>query len=327
MAARPIDEPHRASSQLELLFDLIFVVAIAASPRSSRTRSRERARARRAGPVPAGLLRDLVGVDELHLVRVVLRHRRRPVPAADPACRWRACSCSRRACPSAVEDGDFRAVTLGYLVMRIGLVAQWLRAALEDPASRRTALRYAAGITIAEVGVAAAPAGSRRPGCCRDVGAAGLFVALVRPRAARCRCGPSGRGRPAGTRTTSPSATGCSRSSCSARACSRRPPACERRARGRRRERSAGDDRARRPRARLRPLVAVLPAARRARASPIRRDRSYLLGLRPLRHLRRARGARRRARGRGRADRAPRRGVTAWRSATRSRSRSACSSS
>src|SRR3954465_14843689 len=30
MTARPIDEPHRVSSQLELLFDLTFVVAIAA---------------------------------------------------------------------------------------------------------------------------------------------------------------------------------------------------------------------------------------------------------------------------------------------------------
>ena len=31
MTARPIDEPHRVSSQLELLFDLTFVVTIAAA--------------------------------------------------------------------------------------------------------------------------------------------------------------------------------------------------------------------------------------------------------------------------------------------------------
>jgi low temperature requirement protein LtrA len=36
--------------------------------------------------------------------------------------------------------------------MRVGLVAQWLRAGVEDRASRRTALRYAAGITILQVG-------------------------------------------------------------------------------------------------------------------------------------------------------------------------------
>jgi hypothetical protein len=35
--------------------------------------------------VPAGVLRHLVGLDELHLVRLVLRHRRRAVPAAHPA--------------------------------------------------------------------------------------------------------------------------------------------------------------------------------------------------------------------------------------------------
>ena len=29
MTARPIDEPHRTSSPLELLFDLTFVVAVA----------------------------------------------------------------------------------------------------------------------------------------------------------------------------------------------------------------------------------------------------------------------------------------------------------
>ena len=31
MSARPIDEPHRVSSQLELLFDLTFVIAVAAA--------------------------------------------------------------------------------------------------------------------------------------------------------------------------------------------------------------------------------------------------------------------------------------------------------
>jgi low temperature requirement protein LtrA len=36
--------------------------------------------------------------------------------------------------------------------MRSGLVIQWLRAGIEDPAGRRTALRYAAGITIAQAG-------------------------------------------------------------------------------------------------------------------------------------------------------------------------------
>jgi low temperature requirement protein LtrA len=53
--------------------------------------------------------------------------------------------------PAAFADGDYRAVTLGYLVMRVALVTQWVRAAREDPDGRRTALRYAAGISAAEV--------------------------------------------------------------------------------------------------------------------------------------------------------------------------------
>ncbi len=36
--------------------------------------------------------------------------------------------------------------------MRVGLVAQWLRAGLEDPVSRRTAFRYALGISIRQIG-------------------------------------------------------------------------------------------------------------------------------------------------------------------------------
>jgi low temperature requirement protein LtrA len=53
--------------------------------------------------------------------------------------------------PAAFDDGAFGAVTLGYVIMRLGLVSQWLRAAIEDPGSRRTALRYATGITLVTV--------------------------------------------------------------------------------------------------------------------------------------------------------------------------------
>jgi hypothetical protein len=53
--------------------------------------------------------------------------------------------------PAAIDHGDFGAVTLGYLIMRLALVAQWLRAAIQDPSSRGTALRYATGIMIAQV--------------------------------------------------------------------------------------------------------------------------------------------------------------------------------
>ena len=50
--------------------------------------------------------------------------------------------------PAAFAAGDYRAITSGYLVMRVGLVALWLRAAREDPEGRGTAMRYATGISV-----------------------------------------------------------------------------------------------------------------------------------------------------------------------------------
>jgi low temperature requirement protein LtrA len=53
--------------------------------------------------------------------------------------------------PDALEHDDYRAVTFGYAIMRAGLFAHWLRAAVEAPATRPTARRYATGIAVAEV--------------------------------------------------------------------------------------------------------------------------------------------------------------------------------
>ena len=47
--------------------------------------------------------------------------------------------------PSAFE-GSFVIGTVGYTLMRIGTVTQWLRAAKNDPARRVTNMRYAKGI-------------------------------------------------------------------------------------------------------------------------------------------------------------------------------------
>ena len=53
--------------------------------------------------------------------------------------------------PSAFATGDYTLVTLGFLVMRTGLVALWLRAARDDPDGRATAARYATGIGTLEL--------------------------------------------------------------------------------------------------------------------------------------------------------------------------------
>jgi low temperature requirement protein LtrA len=54
--------------------------------------------------------------------------------------------------PAAFEHQNFFGITLGYLIMRIALVAQWVRAAVEDPDGRVTAIRYAVGVTVVQLG-------------------------------------------------------------------------------------------------------------------------------------------------------------------------------
>ncbi|MDO7883264.1 low temperature requirement protein A [Salinibacterium soli] len=54
-----------------------------------------------------------------------------------------------------LEEGahvDNRVVVAGYVVMRVALVAQWLRAAKQDPAHRSTALSYALFVSLAQAG-------------------------------------------------------------------------------------------------------------------------------------------------------------------------------
>ncbi|HPF73318.1 MAG: low temperature requirement protein A [Lysobacteraceae bacterium] len=54
-----------------------------------------------------------------------------------------------------LEHGDHLAIgtmVFGYVVMRLALVAQWLRAARQDPARRRTCLTYAIAVALAQVG-------------------------------------------------------------------------------------------------------------------------------------------------------------------------------
>jgi low temperature requirement protein LtrA len=48
-----------------------------------------------------------------------------------------------------------KVMVAGYIVMRIALVGQWLRAATQDPSRRSACLTYAAAVTIAQIGWAA----------------------------------------------------------------------------------------------------------------------------------------------------------------------------
>ena len=221
MTARATDEPHRAASQLELLFDLTFVIAIASLT------------ARYAHALADGhALEELVPFLQvffaiwwawINFTWFASSFDTDDVP-------YRLLTMVQMAgvlviaagVPAALEHGDFGAVALGYVIMRLGLVAQWLRVAVDDPASRGLALRYAIGITIAQVGLGAV-ARARRGRHLHDA----LLRSSRRSSSSSSpsRGGRSASGPAAGIRITSPSATASSRSSSSARACSPRRPA------------------------------------------------------------------------------------------------------
>ena len=52
--------------------------------------------------------------------------------------------------PAAFEHDDFTVVTIGYVIMRIPLVVQWLRAARDDPSRHAIAVRYAVGVAVVQ---------------------------------------------------------------------------------------------------------------------------------------------------------------------------------
>jgi low temperature requirement protein LtrA len=148
MSPRNPDEPHRSSTPLELLFDLCFVVAVSFA-----------ATGLHHGVVEGHVGRSLGAFamiffaiwwawmnftwfatafdtdDTVYRIAVFVQIAGALVLAAGV--------------PSGF-DGDYLLVTMGYLVMRLAGVGQWLRAAVSDPSHRPTTLRYALGIAIVQ---------------------------------------------------------------------------------------------------------------------------------------------------------------------------------
>lgn len=56
---------------------------------------------------------------------------------------------------SSIEEGhqlDASVMVLGYVIMRIAMIFQWLRAAKQDPSRRRACITYAVAIAVAQLG-------------------------------------------------------------------------------------------------------------------------------------------------------------------------------
>jgi low temperature requirement protein LtrA len=151
MTARAIDEPNRVASQLELLFDLTFVVAIASA-------TAQLARSIANGHALEGLPPFLQVFFAIWWAWMNFTWFASSYDTDDVA--YRLLTLLQMAgvlvlaagVPPAAQHSDYRAVGVGYLIMRIGLVAQWVRAGAEDASSRGTALRYAAAISVVQLG-------------------------------------------------------------------------------------------------------------------------------------------------------------------------------
>ena len=145
MIGRDPAQSHRAASPLELLFDLTFVVAIAQAASGLHHGLVDG----HAGEVLLGFPLIFFGIwwawmnftwfasaydtdDAIYRLTVLLQLSGVLVVAAGV--------------PRGLSDHEYGVATLGYVMMRLALVAQWLRAAASHPTGRRCALRYAGGL-------------------------------------------------------------------------------------------------------------------------------------------------------------------------------------
>ncbi|MFJ8542789.1 low temperature requirement protein A [Streptomyces sp. NPDC093586] len=152
LTARPRHESHRVASPLELLFDLCFVVAVAQA-------GVQLVHAVAEGHAGEGILNYAMvffaiwwawmnftwfasaydNDDVLYRIVTLVQIAGVLVLAA---------GISR-----AFQDHDFLVIVVGYVIMRLAMSAQWLRAARRAaPAERAMTLRYAAGVLLCQIG-------------------------------------------------------------------------------------------------------------------------------------------------------------------------------
>lgn len=152
MTARSRTEKHRASTPLELFFDLCFVVAVA------------QAGARLVHAVAEG--HALTGIGSYAAVFFAIWWAwvnfswfASAYDTDDPL--YRVVTLVQitgvlvlaAGVPRAFDAGDWTVVVIGYVVMRLALTSQWLRAAhCTQDGERRVALRYAVGISVVQLG-------------------------------------------------------------------------------------------------------------------------------------------------------------------------------
>lgn len=149
MRSRDRGEHHRVSTPLELLFDLCFVVAVGQG-------AAELHHALAEGHVAHGvtsfaMVFFAIWWGWLNFSWFASAFDTDDVPYRLATFVQIAGGLTIAAGVSSAFEGDFRVIVAGYVLMRLSLIGQWLRAARSAPDVRPAALRFAAGIAICEV--------------------------------------------------------------------------------------------------------------------------------------------------------------------------------
>jgi low temperature requirement protein LtrA len=152
MTARSRDEEHRASTPLELFFDLCFVVAVS----QAGGRLVHAVAEGNSGHGVVGYLTVFFAIwwAWMNFSWFASAYDTDDVPyRVTTLVQIVGVLILAAGVPRAFDEGDFRLTAIGYAVMRLALVTQWLRAGVaESGAARATAMRYAAGVAVCQVG-------------------------------------------------------------------------------------------------------------------------------------------------------------------------------
>lgn len=149
MRSRDSSEHHRVATPLELLFDLCFVVAVGQAASSLHHALAEGHAAH--GVLSFAMVFFAVWWGWLNFSWFASAFDTDDVPYRLATLVQIAGGLTVAAGVTRAFDGDFRLMVIGYVLMRLALVFQWLRAARSDPGCRPAALRYATGIAVVQV--------------------------------------------------------------------------------------------------------------------------------------------------------------------------------
>ena len=150
MRGRSPDEAHRASTPLELLFDLVFVVAVAlASARLHHSIVEHH--------VGQGLLSYVMVFFAIWWAWMNFSWFASAYDTDDVPYRLlvmvqlAGALVLAAGVPAAFDEGKFQIITLGYSIMRLALLVQWARAWRNDVPRRKTISRYMIGMTLTQL--------------------------------------------------------------------------------------------------------------------------------------------------------------------------------